>query len=79
MKEQINIIHDRETELFFKRIGLLEKIVKREIKCIFCEDIITLTNFRGAFKKDNNLLLFCKKESCSSFQMVQNEEEGTNG
>jgi hypothetical protein len=79
MKEKINIIHDKETELFFKRIGLLEKILKHEIKCVFCQDTITLTNFRGAFKKDNNLFLVCNKEDCFSFHMTQKLEEGTNG
>lgn len=79
MKEKINIIHDRETELFFKRIGLLEKLLKHEIRCVFCEDTITLANFRGAFKKDGNLFLVCNKEGCFSFHMAQIMEEGTNG
>lgn len=78
-KEKINIIHDEETETFFKKIGLLEKILKNEIKCVFCQDTISLTNFRGIFKKNNTLFLICKKESCFLFHMAQAPEEGVNG
>ncbi len=71
MKEKINIIHDKETERFFKRIGLLEKVLKNEIKCVFCNNTITLDNFRGAFKQNNNLHLVCNNENCFSFHMTQ--------
>lgn len=79
MKEIFNIIYDKETELFFKRIGLLEQILQNQIKCISCQETITLSNFRGAFKKDNNLFFICKKDECFSFDTTQKMEEGVNG
>ena len=79
MKEKINIIHDKETEMFFRKIGLFEKILNKEIKCVCCQDSITAENFRGVFRKNDNLFLFCNKKGCSSFIMTEKLEEGNNG
>lgn len=79
MKEKINIIHDKETEFFFQKIGLLENLLNDEIRCVLCDTIINLNNFRGAFKKDNQLFFVCDNINCFSFNLKQEGEEGANG
>ena len=76
MKEIINIIHDSETELFFKKVGQWEKLCRNEIQCAVCKGTITMANFRGAFRKGDDLFFFCNRDACSSLRTTSFLGEG---
>ncbi len=63
-KVKIKAVYDKDLINFLKKIDLLEKIKNKEIKCEFCGDVITLENFKGVFKKNNQLKVFCEKKLC---------------
>ena len=78
MKEIISIIHDKETEKFFKCVGLYEQLVRQKIECISCQDPITINNFRGVFKKDDILFFICNKTECYTLHPNTKLEESKN-
>ncbi len=71
MKENIGLVHCKEIENFFARIGLSDKLNQGELKCHSCGDPITLDNFRAVFKEDGHMFFLCNKVNC--FKLESNE------
>ena len=63
-EEVIRTIYYRDVANFFESIGLSEELVRGEIRCSICGEIITLNNFRAVTRKSGELLFCCDRESC---------------
>ena len=76
-KEKIYAVHDRNLESFLESIGLLEKILNKEIKCANCECLISLENIGFIFPSKGKIELCCDNPACF-YQMqeqMQRKEE----
>jgi len=63
-KVKIKAIYDSDLESFLKKIGFLEDIQKGQLKCSFCNCVLTIDNFGGVFKENGKLKPFCQKTEC---------------
>lgn len=63
-KVKIRAIHDDDLNFFLKKIGLFEKIKNSQLKCVFCDCVLTLENFGGVYKENGKIKPFCQKTEC---------------
>lgn len=60
----IKAIYDADLKSFLEKLGLLEHIKSGQLKCSFCNSILTLENFGGVFKENGQLKPFCQETEC---------------
>lgn len=63
-KVTIKAVHDADLNSFLGKLGLLEDIKNVQLKCSFCNCMLTLDNFGGVFKENGQLNPFCQKTEC---------------
>jgi len=65
MKKRITItaVHERELERVLKRLGLLKKVERGEIRCPFCGRILTVNSI-GAIAPLDGVKLVCDNPKC---------------
>jgi len=59
----ITAVHERELERVLKRLGLLEKVERGEMKCPFCDRVLTI-NCIGAIAPLDGVKLVCDNPKC---------------
>lgn len=62
--EKIHAIHDDDLESFLDSLGLLKSLKKGDLKCKFCNEIITLDSFYSIFPDSGEISIVCKKDQC---------------
>ena len=62
--EKIHAIHDDDLENFLNSLGLLNSINNGDLKCKFCNEIITLNSLHSIFPDSGELKLVCNKNQC---------------
>jgi hypothetical protein len=60
------VFHEDETEKILKKLNLLEKVKRGEIKCPFCGKPITKENLGAIWKKNGEIYLICEDLECIS-------------
>jgi len=60
----LKVFHERHLEELLTKLGLLEKLQKRELLCYVCKKIITMENFGAVFKKNGKVLVVCDDPNC---------------
>ena len=66
MSDNINIpaIHDDDLLKLLEKHGLIDKINKEEIHCVYCNEIISFDNLYGIFWKNNLPNFVCDSSEC---------------
>lgn len=60
----IKAVHDADLNPFLEKLGLLEDMKNGQLKCSFCNCVLTFDNFGGVYKENGQLKPFCQKTEC---------------
>jgi hypothetical protein len=60
----LKAVYEQDIEKFLLNLGMLEDVKKGSVKCRFCTQIITLSNFGGLVRIINKLEVFCDRIEC---------------
>lgn len=63
-KVKIKAVHDADLNSFLERLGLLEDMKSGQIRCSFCDCVLTFDDFGGIFNENGELKPFCQKTEC---------------
>jgi len=61
---RLKVFHERDIDTLLTRLGLIEKIEKKELKCAICKKIITKENLGAIYKKKNKIIIVCDSIEC---------------
>lgn len=67
MSKTVNVIkavHDVDLERVLKRLGLYEKLARRELRCAVCGRPLSLENLGGIYKENGEVKLVCNRIEC---------------
>jgi len=71
-EKEIPVFLEKEIDIILNRLGLLEKFNKNELKCYFCDVLISRENFGCVFlTKENRMVVCCSNPEC--FEKVSME------
>ena len=73
----LKAVLDDELAEFLESIGILGDIQSGNMKCKFCEVVVTLENFRAVFPDSGNIAVVCSKPECSHLlsEYIRKNEE----
>lgn len=63
-KITIKTLHDADLNSFLEKLGLLEDMKNGQLRCSFCDCILTFDNFGGVYNENGLLKPFCQKTEC---------------
>ena len=66
MTEIFKAVHYAEVTELFRSLGLEMDLLKGNLSCVICDDVISATNFGAITRKSGNIIMACDKESCYS-------------
>lgn len=69
--QKISAVYDKDIERVLRDLGLFENVMAGRIKCVFCGEIITLSNLEFIFSKNKQIVISCNKDSCK-YKMKEN-------
>ena len=75
MTEKIKAVHDDDLEELLESLGIKNKFEARELKCTFCQEIITFDNLHSIFPDSGSIKLTCSKSDCVKLLMGRIEEK----
>ena len=47
------------------KLGMYEALLEGRLQCSFCEEVLTLDNLAGLFRKDYEIAVFCIRPGCA--------------
>jgi hypothetical protein len=68
--QKISAVFDKDLEKVLKGLGLYDQLVAGEIKCVFCGDVVTLSNLEFIFSKNGKIVISCNSNKCK-YQMKE--------
>jgi len=63
-KVVIKAVYDSELQSFLEKLGLWEDMKNGQLRCSFCNCVLTFANFGGIYKENGQLKPFCQKTEC---------------
>ena len=63
-KRIIHAVHERDLDDFLKNLGLLDSLVKKELKCSICGTVVSRENLRFIYPVGDSIGLCCDKPDC---------------
>lgn len=63
-KEKIQAVHDEDLQSLLESLNVLTKIRQGEIRCKFCDEVITLNNLHAIFPQSGSIKFVCDKIPC---------------
>lgn len=76
MKAKLNAVHDDDLIALLKKLNLIDKIEKGEMKCKFTKEIITLGNLHSIFPEEGIIKVVCDSpEAIKSLSEFINEKK----
>ncbi len=66
MYKTIKVVHARELQEFFEKIGQLDLLRDGQLRCNVCGSVITLENFGAIYKTGGVLEFICTSSKCLS-------------
>ena len=65
-KTKVKAVHDSDLLEVLESLGVLKKIQNNQVKCVYCGELITLTNIEAVFRDKGEIKLICSKPECLS-------------
>lgn len=65
-KSKMKAVHDEDLPQLLNSLGILEKVQKGEVNCVYCGDTINLDNLEAIFLKNKEIRFICSKPICIS-------------
>jgi hypothetical protein len=66
MHRTFKVVHARELQEFFERIGQSDLLKEGKLRCNVCGSVITLENFGAVYKTSGVLQFICVNAKCLS-------------
>lgn len=63
-RNSIKAVYEDDFIDYLKSIGLYSKITARELRCIYCGNIINFDNLEIIVPKQGSIELVCKNKNC---------------
>jgi len=63
-RKELTVFEEENLEEILGKIGLLEKFKDNKLNCYICNGVINANNFGAFVKKNENILVVCKKTDC---------------
>ena len=63
-KVTIKAVHDTDLNSFLEKLGLMEDMKNGQLRCSFCDCVLTFDNFGGVYKENGQLKSFCQQTEC---------------
>lgn len=63
-KVTIKAVYDADLNSFLEKLGLFEDMKNGQLRCSFCDCMLTFDNFGGVYKENGQLKPFCQKAEC---------------
>ena len=63
-KTEILAVHKQKLEQFLGGLELYEPLLRHELKCLVCDEIITMDNIGAIIPCGDNIALCCSKHDC---------------
>jgi len=64
LKEKVRAVHDQDLEKILDGLGILNKFKRGELKCKFCNTIISFSNLHSIFPQSGDIKLACDSSKC---------------
>jgi len=64
-EHKLYVFHEKELEIILERLGLLDKMEKKQLRCYVCGKVINRKNLGAITKKKEELIVLC--DDCISF------------
>lgn len=61
---KIKALYNDDLEMILERIGLLEEFKKRQIRCMYCGDLIERANLYALVPTGDIIQMCCNKPEC---------------
>lgn len=65
-KSKVKAVHDDDLPLLLESLGILEKVQKGEVNCVYCGNTVNLDNLEAIFLKNKEIKFVCSKPICIS-------------
>lgn len=62
--DKLKAVYDDELVSFLRNIGALKEIERGNVKCKFCDEVITLDNLLATFPVNKQIFFCCEKDAC---------------
>ena len=63
-KKKLKVVYDSDVPTLFSSLKIYDKVQRGEIKCINCNNPITIENFAYLQAKDGEIQLKCNNADC---------------
>ena len=63
-KKKLKVVYDNDVSTLFSSLKIYDKVQRGEIKCINCNNPITIENFAYLRIKDGKIQLICNNADC---------------
>jgi hypothetical protein len=47
------------------KLDMYDALVEGRLHCLFCEEVLTLDNLAGLYRRDNEIAVFCIRPGCA--------------
>lgn len=74
-KDIIDVIHEKDLKEFIKNIGLYEDFKNNDIKCKFCQKLISKDSICAILINEGNVDFICNYESCYDKLLIHQKGE----
>ena len=65
-REKVKAIYENDLIPVLSKLELYDKIIHEEIKCIVCDEVITIENLGVILKEENEYRIICLNPECIS-------------
>ena len=64
--EKINAVFDKDLEKVLRDLMLFDDLIQGKIRCVFCNQVITMDNLEYIFSKEDKIVIGCSDRNCKS-------------
>jgi hypothetical protein len=65
MTSPLHAVHDDDLQAVLEKLGLASAFARGELRCKFCDDVVTWENLQSLFPDGGTIKLVCDKAACS--------------
>lgn len=73
---EVEAVHDDDLISLLKSLGVYDKVVNGEYKCIYCGNKITLNNIDAIVPFDKSVAFTCNSDECH-LKLITNKSDAT--
>lgn len=63
-KNKVKAVHDDDMEKLLDKLGILERVKNKELKCKFCNEVIEIPHIHSLFPESGSIKVVCNGTDC---------------